>query len=358
MSDRLEVFRTGETPEEPTLAERWAERIISGPSILEQLAPVRFIVPGLVPADMVTAVYGPPKSGKSHYALTLALELARGGRWNGHPLEPTPVLYIAAERASDVRDRLEGWSRHHSTEVPGAFHLWPAEYPQLTSAGIWPLIAELMSAIGARVIVWDTFARVTLGVEENSSKDIGPVMENLERLAQATEGGAVLFVHHTGKDTSRGMRGSSAILGAVSSGIEVSGSEGYITATLRDTNVGPGGGAEHYRLESVELPPLDGTVDARFTATLIPGGEAPLEGEHLDLVLEVLADSYQGEASRRQLGEALRAHGRAVHDSTLGSWLTALHKSGRIERVGKGPATRWRLTESPREETLGLDTAT
>ena len=355
--DRLDAFRDPTEPVEepaPSLVERWAENILSGPAILDGISPVRWKVPGLVPADMVTAIYGPPKSGKSYVALTLGLELARGGFWNGRRLDRTSVLYVAAERPSDIRDRLDGWQRFHGEKVPGAFHLWPREFPQISTPGIWAPLAEFTNSIGAEVVILDTFARVTTGVEENSSKDIGPVMENLERLAQATNGGAVIFVHHSGKDTDRGMRGSSAILGAVSSGLAVTGSDGYIRVTLKDSNVGPDGATFDYRLEPVELDPAPGETEIRSTVVLVAGSRPPTSAEDLDRVLELLRDSFHGEATRRQLWHAFReSTGRDPSEQTVGKWLTALGKDHRVEKIGNGRATRWRLPESAPEEIPG-----
>ena len=99
------------TPTEKTL-ERWSEHTYKGEQILE-IPPRRWLVPGWLPLDSLMAVYAGPGVGKSFYALSKALEIARGGSWVGTPLEAAPVLYVAAERATELRDRAEAWSKYY-----------------------------------------------------------------------------------------------------------------------------------------------------------------------------------------------------------------------------------------------------
>lgn len=348
---------TTQTREE--LFNSWANHVHSGADIFTEINPVRWVIPQMIPADMVTGLYGAPGSGKSYVALTLALELARGGYWDGLGIpNPVHVLYIAGERPSDVRDRLDGWQRYHGRDLPPGFHIWKGQYPQLTTPGVWDLLSDFMNRLGCKVIIIDTFARLTLGVDENASKDIGLVMENLEKLAQATDGGAVIFVHHSGKDTERGMRGSSAILGAVSSAVAVTGdSDGYVKTAVKKSNVGKTDTASSFRLQTVELDPDPMSEVLNTTAVLIPGVPPPTRSEDLDNVLEILRKSYDGEASRRQLLEGFCHLYRDVKDSTLGAWLTTLKDDGKITKIGSGSRTRWLLITSPEEE-IGRDQET
>ena len=65
------------------------------------------------------------------------------------------------------------------------------------------------------MIVFDTLARSMSG-DENSVQDISRVIKSIDTLRDALDC-AVLLIHHSGKDTSRGMRGSNALSGAADS---------------------------------------------------------------------------------------------------------------------------------------------
>ena len=71
-----------------------------------------------------------------------------------------------------------------------------------------------------RLIVIDTLSRALAGGDENSPKDMGSFILNVGKLMNATDG-AVLAIHHCGKDEARGMRGHSSLLGAVDTELEI-----------------------------------------------------------------------------------------------------------------------------------------
>ncbi|SDG97148.1 AAA domain-containing protein [Pseudonocardia oroxyli] len=76
-------------------------------------------------------------------------------------------------------------------------------------------IVQLESIIrtgGFEFIVIDTLNRCSVGLDENSAKDMGMVVEALYDLKRATprDMGAIALIHHTGKD-GKTVRGSSAL---------------------------------------------------------------------------------------------------------------------------------------------------
>jgi hypothetical protein len=77
------------------------------------------------------------------------------------------------------------------------------------------LLAEIRALnISPSLVIVDTFARATAGIEENSAKDVGAAIAIFSSIEQET-GAAVLIVHHSGKASQDSMRGSSALLAAV-----------------------------------------------------------------------------------------------------------------------------------------------
>ena len=65
------------------------------------------------------------------------------------------------------------------------------------------------------LIVIDTLARCMPGLDENSARDMGLVIEGLTRLSELVPSAAILFVHHAGKGGSGDMRGSTALIGGI-----------------------------------------------------------------------------------------------------------------------------------------------
>lgn len=79
---------------------------------------------------------------------------------------------------------------------------------------------ELEVGVKCKLIVIDTLARATPGGDENSTKDMGQAIVNSQAIIDRT-GCCVMLVHHSGKASDKGMRGSSALLGGLDSNFEV-----------------------------------------------------------------------------------------------------------------------------------------
>ena len=90
------------------------------------------------------------------------------------------------------------------------------------------------------LVIVDTMARSMVGGDENSSKDVGVLVAAADRIRRAS-GACVLLVHHSGKDSSAGMRGSSALEGAVDTALECRRAGGHLTLTCRKQKDGPDG---------------------------------------------------------------------------------------------------------------------
>lgn len=205
-------------PDDPS--ELMLKRIDRDPiGTLRESANDKYLIDDLLPASGVAAIYGPPGSYKSFMALDLALSISTGKDWHGLESEmPGTVLYVAAEGANGVRERIAAWCKHHRRNH-GPIMLMPIPVMLDSAIEVQALIEALMAERDAsnqpiRMIVIDTLARSHSG-DENSAKDIGLILNACFRISNSLDNCMVLLVTHTGKDLEKGIRGSSAINGAV-----------------------------------------------------------------------------------------------------------------------------------------------
>ena len=70
------------------------------------------------------------------------------------------------------------------------------------------------------LVILDTLNRASPGADENSSVDMGNLIAAAKQL-QTLIGGVVILVHHTGKDSTKGLRGHSSLYAALDGAIEV-----------------------------------------------------------------------------------------------------------------------------------------
>jgi hypothetical protein len=183
-----------------------------------------FLVEGILPSQGLATLYGPPKSYKSFVGVDMALAVAQGVPWGAREVKQGPVVYVAGEGVAGLRKRVKGFRMHHGIEgqeVP--FFLVSARLNLGAAAGD---TADLVTAVrgvhGAQrpaLIVIDTLSRMLAGQSENA-EGMFNFVNNAEALSDEL-GCAVLAVHHEGKNSEAGMRGSSNLLGAVVAAIRV-----------------------------------------------------------------------------------------------------------------------------------------
>ncbi len=193
-----------------------------------------WIIKGVLPQAEVGILYGQSGSGKTFFVLDLAATVARGESWRGRKVSSCRVVYVAAEAREGIKKRMDAYDQHVSAD--GRRPDIIASAPNLLSTDT----DKLAEAIGkAGLIILDTMAASHSG-DENSAKDMGLFLSACKDLSLAT-GAMVLAVHHTGKEESKGMRGSSALFAGADFVMEVFKNEkehGAMLSKSRDDAIG------------------------------------------------------------------------------------------------------------------------
>lgn len=217
----------------PRIPVEWASELS------DELQVPRQIVEGVLLAGGMSMMFGESNSGKSYLAIHLAICVSLGEAWLGRRTHRMAVLYVAAEGAFSIRVRLLANRKHYGRAI-GAFGLIPCALSLVEPSGdVEDLIdlvrvkaVELGEPIG--LIVVDTVARVMGGGDENAAQDMGRLVSAGDRIREAT-GAHLLYIHHAGKDASRGARGHSSLRAALDTEIEVTADAGTKTHTAKIT---------------------------------------------------------------------------------------------------------------------------
>ena len=240
----------------------------------------QWLIEGLMPSTGLHVLYGAPGTGKSFLALNVALHVAAGLPWAGCRTRAGGVVYVAAEGGSNFRNRVVAAKRDLGlSDVP----FWlVTKAPRLGGPGFKSEVDELVAAIrrqkaSPKLIILDTLSRSVEELNESSSQDVMTFVRDAEELSAAF-GALVMPIHHTGKDESKGMRGSSALHGSADAEWAVSRrTDGKgCTLSVEKMKDGPDKGRVSYELRDFDLGRDDegsriGTCVARVYA------EAPEE---------------------------------------------------------------------------------
>jgi hypothetical protein len=196
-----------------------------------------WLIEGILPATSLCYMWGPPKSGKSFAALSMALSIAHGAAWFNRPTKRGMVYYVVGEGVAGLKLRLRAAREHYGLPKCDTFRIQPVTTKLIDPRKVDSLIADIRAdaakvGLPVALVIIDTLARATPGVSENDAKDMGVVIDHCERIKKAL-GCTVLPVHHAGKDAARGMRGSNSLDGSADCAIQVSRDEASGIVMLR-----------------------------------------------------------------------------------------------------------------------------
>ncbi|MCQ6250875.1 AAA family ATPase [Streptomyces malaysiensis] len=186
-------------------------------SSLDNMPALEPLVGDLLHLDSLARIVGPSGHMKSFVTIDFAGHVGTGMKWHGHYVRQGTVVYLVAEGARGIRKRVRAWEQHYGLRMDNVLFL---PRPVQAMSPEWDTLIEAMRRLAPSLIVIDTQARVSVGVEENSAKELGLVVDRMEQLRAATAA-CVLVIHHTGHVGEHG-RGSSSAKGALQSEMHVS----------------------------------------------------------------------------------------------------------------------------------------
>lgn len=206
--------------------------------------PALDFVEGLLVEGGMSVWYGDSNVGKTFAVLDLAMHIALGRPYRGREIDQGGVVYCALEGVAGIRNRVAAWMRHHWVK-PGDRHelplaIVPSAINMLDTEADVPALIDAIAAAGEQIrrpvkwIVLDTLSRALAGGNENSPEDMGALVRSSDLVRQAC-GGALAYVHHSGKDQARGARGHSLLRAATDTEIEIARPAGSQVSVIKVT---------------------------------------------------------------------------------------------------------------------------
>lgn len=299
---------------------------------LDSIAPPTPLVPGLLYQDSPAWLFGRPGCGKSFVALDIAGCVATGEQWQGFgPIESGPVLYLVAEGASGIKQRVRAWEASMRRKMTGV-HFLPVAV-QASNATAWQALVDLAAELKPVLIVVDTQARISVGMEENSNTEMGQLVDRIERLRKSSKA-CVLTVHHTGRDGDH-LRGAVAIDGAATTTIKVEKDQEILTISNPKQKDAPE--FDPFRLRLV-------AYDDSAILSLIHG---PLTVDLGQPAVRKMLVEWWDSHETDWVSVSTLVDSKIVTKPTFHRNAKALERQGHVESKGEGSVRRYRLVHKP-----------
>jgi hypothetical protein len=309
-----------------------------------------WLIKNVIARDETSSWIAPPAKGKSALLTDIAVHVAAGRDWRGYKtVDIAGVVYFALERADLVRRRLIA---HRQRDDLGSLPIAVAGtvidlLDRKCGDTILATIraAEQRFGCGVGLAIFDTYAKgiAAGGGDEDKARDQNIVQANLRRLFDRDCHLHIAGVGHTGKDESRGERGSNARLADVDLQVQITG-DTIKTATVKKANDQAEGPITGFRLEPYEFrPDEDGESFHTFILAqeVFTGEQSQRASKMTDrqtLALRTLAEVVLAQ-SRDPPAEYQLPRGIKVVDAD--AWQKELFRCNVIDPKGANPRARF-----------------
>jgi hypothetical protein len=291
-----------------------------------------WLIKGVPAADEDSSWFGPPGSLKSMLLTDIAVSVATGNAWRGYKTKAAAgVVYFALERAGLTRRRLAAYAMRD-----GLKNLPIAVADRIIDMCDESCIATIMDTVKAAevkfgipvgFIVIDTYSKgiAAGGGDEDKAQHQNLAAANLKKIHEGIGHPIhMATIGHTGKDESRGERGSNAKVGHIDLGVQMSG--GLVkTATVVKANDQPEGPLTSFSVQEIVLgvdedgePRVAGILSAEAANAQVG---APRLGKRQAAALDAL----------RRLGSI-----------DVDAWREELFRCGILDRNAKNPREPFR----------------
>ncbi len=210
-----------------------------------------WLVSEVLPRRGLAMIWGESGAGKSFFALDLAAAISRGVKWRDRPVTKGRAVIVVAEGEHSFGLRLKAYAAKHGVSLADM----PAVIPAAPNLSLKSDVKELIGALkrsGAQFVAFDTLSMCATSVDENSAQQMGQVVSLAKSIYRELDA-CVCLIHHSGKDTTRGARGSSVLRPAMDLEILVEGDGETGEAKIEKLKDAARGARFPFKLEFVQL---------------------------------------------------------------------------------------------------------
>jgi hypothetical protein len=181
---------------------------------LANIPPPEPLIDGYLWRNSLAWIGGKPGHCKSFAAAEMACRIGTGTPWFGHATKQAQVLYLIAEGVPGFGQRIATWEQYHGMSLKGLVTFLPVPIQFLNDVDV-VAFGRLLDKHRYDLVFYDTQARVTVGMKENDSTDMGIFVDKLGQLRRLY-GATQVLVHHEPRNSEH-LRGPIAMEGAADS---------------------------------------------------------------------------------------------------------------------------------------------
>lgn len=218
----------------------------------------KWCIPGLLPQQGTAAIYGPTMIGKTFVALHLALSIAGAVDWFGKRLQGGSVVYLVPEDRPGAEARAVAAATHMNlplADLAFEFLSPPPIHSECWALNLIEALREIQTRNGAPIaaVFLDTLGASFGGRSQDDAAQMTLATDAMQAIAEHFKC-VFVTVHHSGKNDTRGMRGSQVLTDRVDAVLSLSKAKGGgISIAVEKQRNGALGAPLTCRLASADL---------------------------------------------------------------------------------------------------------
>ena len=153
---------------------------------------VPWLVEDRIAKSTVSAIAGPPKSGKSSLLRQMALAVAGGTEWLGNKCHKHPVVFLSVE---DNRRQAKAHFRHMEADASLALHVHTGPPPDATLIPTDAWVERLIAGYEAKLLVVENFAKLVPVADWNDYGIVTQALRPYDWIASVTGCAIIIGLH-------------------------------------------------------------------------------------------------------------------------------------------------------------------
>lgn len=321
----------------------------------------KWLIKGFLPKTSFGVIYGKSDSRKSFIAIDISCAIATGKGWQNKSTEAGAVVYVAAEGQTSIPQRVRAWELTYKKKAEHLYILGQSinvsniEDRNNLIEAIQEI--ERTNDIKVEMVVLDTLARNFEG-DENSSHCMGKFILGCDAIKTITKA-SVVCIHHSGKDISKGTRGSTSLVGACDFEYQVKHDNNTNQTTFKNTKQKDAKRAPtlSFEFEAVDLDLKCEDYEPVTSLALVRPGSIRIEkasASKNDPLFVALTEHFIGQCTRKELRDHYSSTRQSESRNTLSQQFSrsikALVEEGviSIKQKGKSPSPNDVITTTVR----------
>ncbi len=317
-------------PIAPGVAQTSRKLLASAGELIARNEPIEYQIDGVLERGVLGMVFGDPGGGKSYAMIDWACSIATGTPWTDRSVSNGAVVYVAGEGFGGLNRRLRAWSQHRNVSLNEApLHVTQRAVNFGDAQALGELVGEITTLPDKpSLIVVDTLARATPGMDENSAKEVSAFIAACDRLRELFDC-TVLIVHHSGHGDKARAKGSIALKGAVDFEARVAIGKQSGTLVIECTKMKDGDPFEpiYLKFETVALIPVGDFAVER--SSVLVKTDKPVQTQAVskaDLLLSKIVGS--GIENKDEVHRQFLAEYEGSDEAKRSAWRRASNKAG------------------------------